>query len=315
MDGAVTWDVQVAGGKEGEGRAGLTPAALRALSARPGVAEVSPERRAVVGSQGRDVLLVALDRGLESTRERLRVVTGVGLEPGAVTVTEGDVVALSVPMARRLAVGVGDSLPLTTSTGERAFKVVALVEDQAGAGDLYLDLVAYASAFGDHAIDTIKVRLDEGVDAAGVASDLALHGTYASVATAAQYRDAVLRAAGSSYGVARYLAFGALILAFLGMVVAATRAALRPHGERLLFSALGAPGWALRRSVALEVGFGLVVALALGALTGALLGNCLSGGRPFAPLLGALNGGVAAAALAAATCALLLARAAKLQHR
>lgn len=273
LDQAITWDVLVATSSE----AGLDLGTLANLQALPSVAAASPERRATVGSRGRAVPLVALDPGSSG---RLLVVEGRGYEPGAATLTSGDVVALSLPLARELAVGVGDRLPLSTPTGERKFEVVAIVEDSDGAAAAYLDVMAYAVAFEDRGLDSIKVRLTAGSDVRTAAGELATHADRGRVVTAADYRSNTLTAAGSRYRAARYLAICALLASFFGLIVTAARAARARRDERNLFSALGAPGWLVRRGVALEVGLAVGVAVVVGAGLGALLVSYLVHGLP-----------------------------------
>lgn len=275
LDQAITWDVLVASARPNE--ASLDLSTLANLRALPAVAEASPERRATVGSRGRAVPLVALDPG---SIRRLNVIEGHGHEPGAATLTSGDVVALSVPLARELAVGVGDRLPLSTPTGERKFEVVALVEDRDGAAAAYLDVMAYAVAFDDRGLDSITVRLTAGSDVRTVAGELADHADHGRVVTAADYRSSTLTAAGSSYQAARYLAICALLASFFGLIVTAARAARARRAERSLFSALGAPGWLERRGLAVEVGSAVGVAVVLGAGLGALLVSYLVYGLP-----------------------------------
>lgn len=78
-------------------------------------------------------------------------------------------VAITAPLAARLALAPGDRLPLSTVTGEAPLLVVAVVEDPAADGTglsaaAYVDLDTYARTWNDHTVDEIGVRLDPGVD-------------------------------------------------------------------------------------------------------------------------------------------------------
>lgn len=267
----------------------LTQELLEEVAALPGVEEAAPERRAVVGSAGRRVPIVALDPGLASTASRLKVVAGHGGGVGAASLWAGPTAALSVPLATRLGLAVGDDLSLTTSRGEVRFTVTALVEDAAGTDAAYLDLAQYAAAFDDPAIDWIEVRLAEGSDASALLRGLqhvvnggqvpddgegADAAPVAAVATAEEYRASLRSASGAAYAAATAMAIAAAVTAAAGLVLAAG-AAWRRREERTLLIALGAPYWLAARSLALEVLVVAGAALLLGSALGVAVGELL----------------------------------------
>lgn len=278
---AVTWDVRVAAAEAGSR---LTLDTLSEVEAIPDVAETAALRRASALSLGRAVPLVALDPGPVGGAGRLRVVDGAsGHAPGAARLTEGDVVALSPPLARRLGVGVGDELPLTTAAGERGFRVVALVEAAGGGDAAYLDLEGYAAAFEDRTLDTIFVRLTAGSDVPTVVDRLASRPGGGSVLTATEYSLGVLTAAAARRRAALTVALVAATASAALLLLAVARRSRARRGERSLLAALGAPraaGGLILGSLAVEVTLAVAAACAVALVLAAALSGYLGAAAP-----------------------------------
>lgn len=286
LDTAVTWDLLLGGGEDGRAwRLPLSRATLAGVTALPGVNEAAPERQVTVASSGRRLPVIALESGLASTQARLRVVQA--LDPGQTSAVSFGViggegsVALSVPLAKRLKVGVGDQLPFSTQSGERTYTVTALVDDRASTVEAaYLDLSDYAAHWQDPAIDAIALRLEPGSNASDVALALAQRSRDAGVdprlapqvALAAGYRAELVASVTETYRLVRALSVLAVLVALLALVNNTVVASWQLRAEQVALRSLGAPLSLVNATLAAES----VMSATLGVVAGIGAGTVLS---------------------------------------
>lgn len=282
LDGAVTWDLLVASGPPGTGSdVPLPHAAVAELAALPGVEAVSAQRQVAVSSRGQTVTMIALDGFGLDAGNRLSVVHSADLTGSAVwfSLHEGNGVALSVPLANRLAVGVGDRLPLTTLEGESEFTVVALVDDASSRAEAaYIALDNYAAMWGDSGVDSVLVRLSPGAEAVALAELVAtlapqraakvpLHVTLAD-----SYRAGLLAAATDTYRAATLMVLLALLIALLALLASSLAAAWQAEPELRGLRAMGVPSARLATVLLAN----LLLTAGVGVLPGMLLGTLMS---------------------------------------
>src|SRR5690554_1931557 len=282
LDEAVMWDLLVASAPGGSGVAVPLPkAAVQQLSDLPGVEAVSAQRQVAVTSRGRTVTMIALGGYELDGGSRLNVVQAADLSGSNMwwTLTRGQGVALSVPLAQRLAVSVGDRLPLNTHGGEREFTVVALVDDASSRAEAaYIALDDYAAIWGDHGVDSIAVRLSPGAEAVAlpqaITLDLPQQGAKIPVhlTLAESYRTDLLAAATDSYRAAGTMALVALLIALLGLLANSLATAWQAEEELRGLRAMGVP----RPRIALVFIVNLLLTAGAGMLPGMLLGTLLS---------------------------------------
>lgn len=279
LDAAVTWDLRVAAGPGASGAAVALPGEAAAqVAALPGVAAVTTERQLTVASGGRGITVIALGGSAPDLGQRLRVVQAAdlgGSERPAATAR----VAVSEQLAARLALSVGDRLPLTTHAGESDYTVVAVVDDSANRGEAaYVELDAYLAAWGDGGVDSITVRLTPGAEAASVAravsesTGLARAKVPLHVTLADAYREELLAGVSGVYAGVKLVVLLAVLVALVGVLGSSVSAAWQLEPETRLLRSLGAQ----RRLVAGVLGLALALTAGLGAAAGAGLGTLLS---------------------------------------
>lgn len=285
LDASVTWDLRVAAGPDAASDAARLPGSTVArVAALPGVAAVAAERRVTVASRGHGLTVIALDgRAASSGGGRLRVVQAADVSGSELPQLSGGGVALSVPLAARLALRVGDTLPLTTLSGESHYTVVALVDDSASRVEAaYLDLGSYAAAWGDTSVDSITVRLTPGAEAAAVARTVsASHGRAGAkvplhVTLADGYRSELLAGVAAAYRGVRMVVSIAVAIALIGLLHGAMAAGWRLRRELSLLGVLGAPRGILTRAVTAQIALGAGLATGAGALLGTVSSLALS---------------------------------------
>lgn len=282
LDEAVMWDLMVATAPGDSGVSVPLPlAAVEQLSDLPGVDAVSAQRQVAVTSRGETLTMIALGGYDLDGGRRLSVVQAADLSGSSMwwTLSQGQGVALSVPLADRLAVSVGDRLPLTTQGGEREFTVVALVDDVSSRSEAaYIALDDYAAIWGDHGVDSVAVRLTPGADAVALPEvtslDLPQQGTKipVHVTLAASYRSDLLAAATDSYRAAGTMALVALLIALLALVANSLATAWQAEGEMQGLRAMGVP----RVRLVLVFIVNLSLTAGAGVLPGMVLGTLLS---------------------------------------
>lgn len=284
LDSSVTWDLLLGSGASGgTTRATLSRATLVDVQAHTAVREAAPQRQVTLASRGRSLPVIALEPRLASTQQRLEVVQA--LDPGQSSgagsaLSSGSSVALSVPLARRLNVGVGDQLPFTTQNGERAYIVTALVADSATAVEAaYLDLSEYAAVWQDFAIDAITLRLHPGSDAGEVAAALAQGSHHAGIdprlfpetASADAHRTELLASLTETYRLVRAFALLAVLIALGALINAAVVASWQGQNEDATLRALGAPRHLVVTVQAAESAASAVLGVVAGSVVGTVL--------------------------------------------
>ncbi len=281
LDSAVTWDLRVAAGPATGGAPLALPGATVArVAAIPGVAAVTTERQLRVASRGHGVTVVALGGSNADLAERLEVVQAADLRgsPAAFLGGAGQV-ALSVPLAARLSLSVGDQIPLSTHAGEGQYTVVALVDDSVMRGEaVYVGMDEYVVTWGDDGVDSISVRLTPGAEASAVAqavsesTGLARAKVPLHVTLAANYRSELLSDVVAAFRGAQAVVLLAVVVALLGLLASSVAAAWHAQSQLGLLRALGAR----RRLLMGVVGSNLAIAAGVGAILGAALGTALS---------------------------------------
>lgn len=282
LDGAIHWDMMVAPGPAAEAASvTLPPAAVAELAALPGVEGVSAQRQVGVNSRGRDVTMIALDGFGLDAGNRLSVVHSADLSGSSMwnTLRQHQTVALSVALAERLAVTVGDSLPLMTPAGESDFTVIALVADSSLRADAaYIALDNYAVMWGDNGVDSVLVRLSPGAEAVALAASVGvshpggagkvpLHVTLAST-----YRADVLAASADTFRAAGLMVLLALLITLVALLAGGATAAWQAEPELRGLRAMGVP----RARLAAVFVFNLVLTAGVGVLPGMAAGTLLS---------------------------------------
>lgn len=282
LEGAVKWDLMVASGPGTAGaQVSLPHATVAQLAAMPGVESVSAQRQVAVTSRGRSVTMIALNGFGLDAGNRLSVVHSADFTGSSMwwSLQQGQGVALSAPLADRLAVGVGDTLPLMTPEGESVFTVVALVDDASSRSEAaYIALDNYAAVWGDSGVDSIVVRLSPGTAAVALAQEVALDHPERSakvplhVTLADAYRADLLTAATDTYRAAGVMVLLALLIALVALLATNLAAAWQAEPELRGLRAMGVP----RAKLAAVLLANLVLTAGIGAVPGMLLGTWLS---------------------------------------
>ena len=149
-----------AGGFSG---ANLDPEVARQAAALPGVERVNTIRRVEVSSPEGPVRMVVLGTDLEGISVyELREGDPREVWPAYL---EQDAVVVSEPFARKRGVGIGDSLRLRTSRGERAFRVAGVYYDYASdQGLVQMSRRTYLRFWDDRALSGFSLNLAPGTD-------------------------------------------------------------------------------------------------------------------------------------------------------
>lgn len=282
LDGAVNWDLMVASVPGASGANVTLPvSAMEQIAGMPGVEAVSAERQVAVSSDGRSVTMIALDGFGLDAGNRLSVVHSADLSGSSAwfDLRQGQGVALSVPLADRLAVSVGDSIPLSTLDGESSFTVLALVADASSRAEAaYIALDNYAAMWGDSGVDSIQVRVSAGPESVALVETALSEQAQRSVKVplhvtlAGAYRADLLAAADDTFRAARLMILLGVLMALLALLVSSVVAAWRAEPELAGLRAMGVP----RASLLGVLLVNLMVTAAAGALPGMLLGTLLS---------------------------------------
>ncbi|MBI4492683.1 MAG: ABC transporter permease [Chloroflexi bacterium] len=148
---AVGWDLNVSTSFVGIGaQVEMDPALVRTLEAVPGVRLASPQKmgRIVLGD-GEPAFLQVFDHRL--LRQYSEMPLEAGSWPAAVDALErGGASLISPAIARRLGLGLGDTLKLPSPSGEQAFRIVGILQDVSGfGGTIELDRQDYVRAWND----------------------------------------------------------------------------------------------------------------------------------------------------------------------
>src|SRR5690606_22198556 len=151
-------------------------------------------------------------------------------------------VAVSEPFAYRQGLGLGDSLVLPTSTGERAFPIVAIYRDYSAAGSAALmSLEQYRALWNDRGISSIGVHVADGAPVAEVAERLAAlvpRGRGRVVSTEGVV-DVSLAVFDRTFKITEVLRLFAGSIAFLGVLSSALSIELERARERAVLRAVG----------------------------------------------------------------------------
>ena len=142
----------------------LAPGVLERIRDVKGVASVRTVRNARVNSPDGEVRLLATDANLNAFVERQSFKEGY---PALVwsELQSGDSIAVSEPFAYRNEKGVGSTVRLSTSEGDRDFRVVGIYYDygSTGAGRVMISRAAYIRLWDDDRYSGVAVDAAEGI--------------------------------------------------------------------------------------------------------------------------------------------------------
>ena len=207
--------------------AGLSPDVLERVRGVEGVARVRTVQNARVNSPDGEVRVVVSDTSQDDFVERGSFKEG---DPATVWLEMQSCceVAVSEPFAYRNGKGVGSTVRLSTSEGERDFRVVGIYYDygSAGVGRVMMGRAVYTSLWDDDSYSGIGVDAAEGVDADDLAArieDAIGAGQGVVIRSNAELRAAALEVFERSFtitNVVRLLAIGVAFVGVLGALMA-----------------------------------------------------------------------------------------------
>ncbi len=142
----------------------LAPGLLERIRGVDGIASVRTVRNARVNSPDGEVRLLATDASLDTFVERSSFKEG---DPAIVwrELQDGGAIAVSEPFAYRNDKGVGSIVRLSTSEGDRDFRVAGIYYDygSTGKGRVMMSRAVYVRLWGDDKISGVSVDAAEGV--------------------------------------------------------------------------------------------------------------------------------------------------------
>jgi len=247
-------------------RATVDPAVVERLRGQPSVAALETLRQFPARSGARPVNVGSLGSTGEGWEQRLVLRSG---DPAEVArrMRTGDAVVIGEPLARAAGLGVGDSFPLTTPSGERSFVVAGVVYDySSGAGSVLMPEAAMTEAFGPGEVNNVALFLRPGIDPQEEVDRLKseLRDVALVIRSNRDLRSEVLRIFDQTFAVTRLLESMALLVASTGIALALLVLARERAAELALYRAIGALRGQIFR---LFLGEGLGLA-ALGLLFG-----------------------------------------------
>jgi len=247
------------------------------LASLPGVAEVGRLRQLFVYSGDRRISLIGVDMGLSADRDQFELFEGERAQALRRCREEGAVI-ISEPLSRKAGLGVGDTLPLTSPSGELGFPIVGVSYDYGNeAGGAAMDLVTLNRAFGNGPVNNMALYLEDGVDPERFVDGLKAR--YAELPLLIRgeraLREQVFEVFDQTFAITRLLQAISLLIAVCGVTLTLIVLARERVSELALYRALGAR----RRQI-----FGVFLGKGLGmALFGLVMGA--AGGLALALIL------------------------------
>ncbi len=254
----------------------LDDSLVAALSTLPGVAAVDRLRALSPTIGGRRVFLAGVDLSLPLAG-RFSLLSGNDTRASA-AVRDSGAALISEPLARRLALSVGDTLSVMHVGGAVRLPVAGVYYDYGNeSGAAVIDLATMDRAFGPGPISNLALYLDDRVDADAMVSTIRgrFPGAPLQVRSNRQLRAEVLEIFDQTFAITRILQAMSLIVAASGIALTLIVLARERLSELALYRALGATRRQIFQ-VFLGKGLGMgIVALALGAIGGLALAGIL----------------------------------------
>lgn len=258
----------------GTGAQGTLDSALVAtVAAMPGVRHVDRLRGFQAYSGERRIGLAGVDFGLPEDQARFPLAAGDAVEAFR-AVRDGGAVLITEPLARKAGLRPGDSLVLTTPSGDRRFPIAGVSYDYASEnGAAAMDLRTLAEAFGPGPLNSVALYLEPGADADRFVDRLraAVGDAPLNLRSNRSLRAEVIRVFDQTFAVTRLLQVMALLVAGTGITLTLLILARERLSELAVYRAIGARRRQLfRYFVGKGLGIG-VLGLLLGLAGGSVL--------------------------------------------
>jgi len=251
----------------------LDPAFVRGLAARREVRQIDRLRRTRSYAGGSQVAVAGIDMTLPAGERRFLFLAGEPREAMRRAANDGAVL-VSEPLARRLHLGVGDTLRLDGPAGTLGLPIAAVFADYGNErGSVLMDLGTLARHFGPGEAHSVAVYLADGLDPEQAADALRTAFPDAPVRYRSnrRLREEVLRIFDQTFAVTRLLQGMALAVAACGVMLTLLVLARERAAEIALYRALGSRrGQILRIFLGKGIGLG-AIGLALGLPAGVAL--------------------------------------------
>jgi putative ABC transport system permease protein len=259
----------------------IEPEVMRALLATPGIDDHSESRQVVVESPSGPVPLTALQ------------LTRVGYS--ALQLVEGDAarawpefqqgaVLISEPLAWRLQLKLGDTLPLSTARGLRTFRVAGVYREYGNdRGNVLMSLRQYRNLWRDDQITAMGIYLAPGAQPGGVIAGMraAVHGRQALlIRSNADIRAVSMRIFERTFVITRVLYWLAAGVAAVGLVSSLLAWELERSHELAIVRSIGLTPAGAAVLIEAQTGFmglvALVAAIPAGLLTAIVLTDVIN---------------------------------------
>ena len=251
----------------------LDSVTVRTLLAMPGVARADRLRGFTVMSGPRPIALAGVDMALPGGAARFPLFAGD--TASAMAAARHGAVIISEPLSRKAHLGVGDSLPITTPTGERRYRIAGVSYDYATeTGAAAMDLATLAAAFGPGPVNSVALYLAPGRDAERMVDAIRarLPGVPLTVRSNRTLKGQAFRIFDETFAITRLLQLMALLVAVTGITLTLLILARERAQELAVYRALGATRAQVFR-VFVAKGVGLA---AMGFVGGAAAGGALA---------------------------------------
>ena len=243
----------------------LSPEAVSALTAVPGIAEYSTSRRAWIEAETGRTRIAALSM-VSGSYAGTELVAG-DAERVWPAFDRGDGVIVSEPYAYQQDVRMGDEVVLLTNNGERGFAILGVYRSyEANQGTVLISRAAYDLHWSDRGVDSLGLYLAPGADTDAVADELREVGKrYQAIRVArnAALRDVSLQVFDRTFIITNVLYWLAVMVAVIGILGAMLALQLERSRELAILRAVGMTPGQLGGMVTFQSGLiGLLAGLA-----------------------------------------------------
>ena len=251
------------------------------LSAIPGVAALDTYRDVFVELKGHRVALVSRDLRVHAERSRYLMVQGNSATVLNEAVAKHGVVVSEV-LARTMDLHAGETIQLTTPSGEKEFPILGIFLDYAtDGGKIVMDRGVYRQLWRDDTTTVIPIYVETGADRALVRRllDERVRGMAGStdrqtplmVISNAELKQEIMEIFDRTFTVTSVLELIAMIIAVLGIVNTLVLSVLQRRRELAMLRSLGTTMGQVRRLMVWESGYLGLLGGFLGVLGGMLL--------------------------------------------
>lgn len=251
------------------------------LSAIPGVAALDTYRDVFVELKGHRVALVSRDLRVHAERSRYLMVQGNSATVLNEAVAKHGVVVSEV-LARTMDLHAGETIQLTTPSGEKEFPILGIFLDYAtDGGKIVMDRGVYRQLWRDDTTTVIPIYVETGADRALVRRLLdervrEMAGstdrqTPLMVISNAELKQEIMEIFDRTFTVTSVLELIAMIIAVLGIVNTLVLSVLQRRRELAMLRSLGTTMGQVRRLMVWESGYLGLLGGFLGVLGGMLL--------------------------------------------